>query len=409
MKRLVLISVLTNLLVACGGGGGSASADATSNAQVSTFSTVSPPVIYSSSYDNLKKQNIPKLKIENPYQYTSAFAVGNFFSSGQTHVMLSKSRSLQCYTGSGVDPTCLGSAPTYIKDEHRAEFRFFKLNSDGTLVAEPTKTVIGCLTPRKAIVADFNKDGRPDIFVACTGWDAQVNGWWPFETNKLLINDGNGGFITSDVGVTDNNPDGLGYFHGVAAGDVNGDGYPDIVLTDNFRLPNKQVVLLINQKTNPVTFAVDNTKIVGQGVSPYFSVEMSDLDGDGNIDIIAAGSELPGVPGGASAETVILYGDGTGNFGIRKTIIPSVPGYPSPMDITIVEKSPSEKILYLARITQDYSSQAIQAYNLKTNTSSIVWTSNSMWVEWWLPTTRDGVMGITPYSTKNSDVFIPFQ
>jgi hypothetical protein len=34
------------------------------------------------------------------------------------------------------------------------------------------KNQAGCLHPRKAIVADFNRDGKPDVFFACHGFDA---------------------------------------------------------------------------------------------------------------------------------------------------------------------------------------------------------------------------------------------
>ena len=338
----------------------------------------------------------------NAGQYTSAWAAGNFLGDGSMVIMVSKSNSLNCYAPTGIDPTCLGSAPRYIEDQRRVEFQFYKLTASSTLEATG-KTVQGCLTPRKAVVADFNRDGHPDIFVACHGWDMPINGQWAFESSRLLINDGQGNFTVSDVGAKDYNADGSGFYHGASAADINGDGYPDIVITDNFRAPGKNVTVLINQRTNPVTFLVDDTRVAGQTPGPYFSVELIDIDKDGKVDIVAAGAEQPN----GNADTVILFNDGTGNFGARKTVITALPGYPSPQDFTVYDKSADERILYLGRVSGDYSSQAVQAYNLRTNTSSIVWTGDRAWVEWWLPVTKNGVKGITPFATtRNPGVFI---
>jgi hypothetical protein len=400
LRLFVLVAFSTLMVIACGGGGNSPS----TNPGSSTPPLITP-ILYATSYENMKAQGLSQLNLgTNSGQYTSAWAAGNFFGDGSMVIMVAKSNSLNCYTVSGVDPTCLGPAPRYIKDDRRAEFQFFKLDASNNLVATG-KAVQGCLTPRKAIVADFNKDGHPDIFVACHGWDATINGQWAFEPSRLLINDsqGKGNFSVSDVGPTDYNADGSGYYHGASAADINGDGYPDVVLTDNFRAAGKNVTTLINQKTNPVTFAVDDTRITGQSAGPYFSVELYDFDGDGKVDIIASGAEAPS----GNADTVILYNDGTGNFGTRKTVITPIPAYLSPLDFTVIDKAAGEKVLYLGRVSADYSSQAVQAYNLKTNASFLVWTGDRNWVEWWLPVTKTGVKGIAPYAnTRNSGVFI---
>lgn len=71
----------------------------------------------------------------NSGQYTSAWAVGDFLGDGSVVIMVSKSNTLNCYTASGIDPACLGTAPRYIKDDRRAEFQFFKLDSSNNLVA----------------------------------------------------------------------------------------------------------------------------------------------------------------------------------------------------------------------------------------------------------------------------------
>lgn len=74
-------------------------------------------------------------------------------------------------------------------------------------------------------VFDYNKDGRPDIFFTNGASIQTLKKDDDKFSNRLFRNDGNGRFtdVTKQAGLT-----GTGYDMGVAVGDYDNDGYPDI-------------------------------------------------------------------------------------------------------------------------------------------------------------------------------------
>ncbi|MGA2592481.1 MAG: CRTAC1 family protein [Bryobacteraceae bacterium] len=74
-------------------------------------------------------------------------------------------------------------------------------------------------------VFDYNQDGRPDIFFANGANIATLKKDDPKFQNRLFRNDGNGVFtdVTKEAGLA-----GAGYDIGVAVGDYDNDGYPDL-------------------------------------------------------------------------------------------------------------------------------------------------------------------------------------
>ena len=125
-------------------------------------------------------------------------------------------------------------------------------------------------------IGDFNLDGKPDLAVMNQG-DA---------TMSVLLSTTNPGDATPSFSSAASFTL-LGTPRYVAAGDLNGDGKPDIAVTDGV---DGEVSVFIN-KTNPgdaaPSFSVRADYSVGSG--PY-QVAIGDLNGDGKPDLVVANS-----------------------------------------------------------------------------------------------------------------------
>jgi hypothetical protein len=97
----------------------------------------------------------------------------------------------------------------------------FRVETDETLEApHAPATMAGGVA-----VFDYNKDGRPDIFFTNGASIATLKKDSPKFSNRLFRNDGHGVFtdVTQQAGLA-----GTGYDNGVAVGDYDNDGYPDL-------------------------------------------------------------------------------------------------------------------------------------------------------------------------------------
>ncbi|HEY0796079.1 MAG TPA: CRTAC1 family protein [Acidisarcina sp.] len=123
----------------------------------------------------------------------------------------------------------LGTTPGLPSSAGHSKIRFtpsriaFHLEPDETTDRHVPATMAG-----GAAVFDYNKDGRPDIFFTNGANIETLKKDSPKYSNKLFRNDGNGVFtdVTAQAGLA-----GTGYDIGVAAGDYDNDGYPDLFVT----------------------------------------------------------------------------------------------------------------------------------------------------------------------------------
>jgi hypothetical protein len=167
-------------------------------------------------------------------------------------------------------------------------------NGDGTFAAPMTFTVgiSPYAQPYNVAVGDFNGDGIPDLAV--------TNDDFPQNTVSVLLGNGDGSFQDAVSYPTGFEP------IGVAAGDLNHDGYDDIVVS-NYGDQNVGVYL----SNGDGTFQPAVNYVVG---ARAFGVALADLQGNGNLDIVTAN-----IVGGLNApnSVSVLPGNGDGTFAPR--------------------------------------------------------------------------------------------
>jgi hypothetical protein len=123
--------------------------------------------------------------------------------------------------------------------------------------------------PFSSTVADFNSDGRPDLAVTAYG-DANIR--------ILLRKADNSGFVDDPTG-----PVPVGYApYGIAAPDVNGDGRPDLAVTN---YASFSVSVLTQTVAGTFTEAAGSPFALGSSVT---GIVAADFDGDGDPDLAVA-------------------------------------------------------------------------------------------------------------------------
>src|SRR5262249_52510452 len=131
--------------------------------------------------------------------------------------------------------------------------------------------------PRAVTVADFNRDGKPDLAVVNAG---------PFSTPtsqssvSVLLGNGSGSFQPAVTTAVLNGGAGNGNAQSVAVGDFNGDGLPDLALNTPGSPANPAVEVLLGKGDGSFQ---PNHLILPVGQTPL-SVAAGDFDRNGALD-----------------------------------------------------------------------------------------------------------------------------
>ena len=193
-----------------------------------------------------------------PFWYDAAVAIADFNGDGFEDILHSK-------TGSDL-VTEEYPLELFINDGSNEIFIL-----DNTLIPDNAKNT----TAREAAIGDFNNDGYPDVFYADHGIHGGLGGY-----PSILLSNSNGYSFSKLENLL--NPY---FYHSLASGDVNNDGYLDVVIIAGGG--ENGVFTLLN--TGNANFVLNESFFIQREPSNMWSNTLFDINADGYLELIVTG------------------------------------------------------------------------------------------------------------------------
>ena len=177
------------------------------------------------------------------------------------------------------------TSPTMSKTETPQESLFYWGTGSSNYALDSVTSISLPATshPREIAYADFNNDGKLDIFLADHGWDTMP---FPGGQNQLILSSPTG-WISS----TSYLPTRTDFTHCTAVGDINNDGKVDIFL-GNVSTPSSQFNASILFGDGTGYFIESTTAVPSEIRGPirFYAAQLADLNRDGWVDLIIGNS-----------------------------------------------------------------------------------------------------------------------
>ncbi len=196
------------------------------------------------------------------------FSPGNIYTI--TTTIVNKSILIGNFNGDTHEDIAIVDAD---KDMNSDKILFFYGKGDGTFSA-PMEMRTGSAYPTRDVTSgDFNSDGVTDM--AITAWDSTMS------EVVLLMGNGDGTFLYSKLLASGSDS----RFTGVAPGDFNGDGHPDLFITRHW---NRRLGFTILMGNGQGSFLEKIDHETGLESVSYWEgiIRVKDLNGDRRSDIL---------------------------------------------------------------------------------------------------------------------------
>ncbi|MGY6520908.1 MAG: VCBS repeat-containing protein [Mongoliitalea sp.] len=171
---------------------------------------------------------------------------------------------------------CSGGYHDYLSNDESLQDRLYINDGKGNLIWDKDALPKIRTSTTVVTIADFNQDGRPDIFVGGT----VMPGRYPSTPQSyLLINDGQGKFSDQSKNWLPKQGK-LGMVKAAAVIDLNSDSKPDLIITGEY-MP---IEVFINQGNS---FSIESDQYIDQPTQGWWSsIALADLNNNGKLDLI---------------------------------------------------------------------------------------------------------------------------